>query len=121
MSLFILGEWDDNESKMKIHQVIPRMSWLLVRLFWFRMFQKYVVRNSHPLVLFYIIGFLTLGVNVLLFGRMAWITYETALIPKVNALAWGITLLSAIQFILFGMFFDMESNKHLQGVSSSKQ
>ena len=38
----------------------------------------------------------------------------TANIPDINALACGFLFISAVQFFLFAMFFDMESNKNLR-------
>ena len=38
-------------SGIRIRKVIPRISWLLVKGFFWRMREKYVIRDFHPLVL----------------------------------------------------------------------
>ena len=43
-------------SGIKIHAVAPRIAWLLFKGFWWRMKEKYVIRDFHPLVFFYALG-----------------------------------------------------------------
>src|SRR5688572_5952045 len=45
-------------SGIKLRRVVPRISWLLFKGFWWRMAQKYVIRDFHPLVFFYVFGVL---------------------------------------------------------------
>ena len=44
------------QSGIKLRSVVPRISWLLFKAFWWRMGQKYVIRDFHPLVFFYAFG-----------------------------------------------------------------
>jgi glycosyltransferase involved in cell wall biosynthesis len=101
-------------SGIKIRRVVPRISWLLWKGFFWRMREKYVIRDFHPLVFFYFLGFLMTTIGLAL-GIV-----ETVL----RALGNGITpativlvallLISGSQFTLFAMWFDMESNKDLR-------
>ena len=43
-------------SGIKIRRVAPRIAWLLFKGFWWRMKEKYVIRDFHPLVFFYVLG-----------------------------------------------------------------
>src|SRR4051812_25697677 len=45
-------------SGIKIRRVVPRISWLLWKGFFWRLREKYVIRDFHPLVFFYFLGFL---------------------------------------------------------------
>ena len=45
---------------------MPRISWLLFKAFWWRMGQKYVIRDFHPLVFFYSFGVLMLAAGFVL-------------------------------------------------------
>ena len=45
-------------SGIKIRKVVPRISWLLVKGFFWRLREKYVIRDFHPLVFFYGLGIL---------------------------------------------------------------
>ena len=101
-------------SGLKIPRVVPRISWLLVKGFFWRMKQKYVIRDFHPLVFFYAFGFLMtvvgLGLGIA----------EVVLRIMGNAVSVGTVVLVALllifgsQFTLFAMWFDMESNKDLR-------
>lgn len=103
------------KSGIKLRKVIFTIPMLLTRLFFWRMKEKYIIRNFHPLVFFYFLGFLFFVAFVLLTARMLvyWF-FITGLIPKVNALAALFSFMSFSQFTLFAMWFDMEVNKELK-------
>ena len=101
-------------SGIRIRRVVPRISWLLVKGFFWRMREKYVIRDFHPLVFFY-----ALGILMTLFGVALGIL-ETVLrimgneIPVATVVLIALLVVSGIQFSLFAMWFDMESNKELR-------
>jgi glycosyltransferase involved in cell wall biosynthesis len=101
-------------SGIKIRRVVPRISWLLLKGFLWRLREKYVIRDFHPLVFFYTLGF------VMTFVGLALGIVETALRIAGNAVSVGTVVLVALlliagsQFTLFAMWFDMESNKDLR-------
>jgi glycosyltransferase involved in cell wall biosynthesis len=102
------------KSGIKVRKVVPRISWLLVKGFFWRMREKYVIRDFHPLVFFYMLGF------VMTFLGLALGIFETVLrfmgngIPVATIVLVALLLISGSQFVLFGMWFDMESNKDLR-------
>ncbi len=102
------------KSKMKVHHVVFTIGWLLIKQFFFRLKEKYVIRDFHPLVFFYFFGFFLMAASIPLFVRFMyfWIAFNH--IPKVNFLAWMFAVIMGIQFILFAMWFDMDNNKHLR-------
>jgi len=102
------------KSGIKPLLVIPKFTWLLSRLFFYRMFQKYIIRDFHPLVFFYILSFLLILIGTVLGVRMAVIFFNVGLIPSINALAVFFSFIVGIQMLLFAMWFDMDSNKHLR-------
>ena len=101
-------------SGIKIRRVVPRISWLLLKGFLWRLREKYVIRDFHPLVFFYTLGF------VMTFVGLALGIVETVLRIAGNAVSVGTVVLVALlliagsQFTLFAMWFDMESNKDLR-------
>ncbi|GBC60382.1 glycosyltransferase family 2 protein [Desulfonema ishimotonii] len=101
-------------SGIKIRKVVFTIGWLLVKMFFWRMKEKYVIRDFHPLIFFYALGGLFGVCSILLFGRIFWFWIFTGYIPKINALAAMFSFMSASQFSLFGMWFDMEANKGLK-------
>lgn len=103
------------QSGIQLRKVIFTIPLLLLRLFFWRMKEKYMIRNFHPLVFFYFIGFLFMVAFILLTARiLIYWWFITGLIPKVNALAALFSFMAASQFTLFAMWFDMEANKELK-------
>ena len=45
-------------SGIRLHKVIPTISWLLFRCYFWRMKEKYIIRDFHPLVFFLTLGLL---------------------------------------------------------------
>ena len=102
------------QSGIKLRSVVPRISWLLFKGFWWRMGHKYVIRDFHPLVFFYafgvlmtLAGFLLGLIEVVL--RIAGNEITTPTIVLVAVL-----FIAGLQMTLFAMWFDMEANKELR-------
>jgi glycosyltransferase involved in cell wall biosynthesis len=102
------------KSGIKLRRVIPKISWLLFKGFWRRLFFKYVIRDFHPLIFFYLLSFILLGLSFPLAVRLFYIWITRGDIPDMNALALIFTLISGLQTLFFGMWFDMEYNKNLK-------
>ncbi|MCE5250169.1 glycosyltransferase family 2 protein [bacterium] len=99
----------------RFHAILFPVSLLLLRLFFRRMFQKYVVRDFHPLIFFYAMGILILLVDIPIIIRLFLQWRITGFIPTINTLAILFCTFTSLQFILFAMLFDMEANKELKG------
>jgi len=108
--IYNIGE----NSKMNIFKVIFTISWLLTRMFFWRMKEKYVIRDFHPLIFFYALGMIFGLLTFALFGRVCWHWYFYNHIPPINALAAMFSFMSSNLFTLFAMWFDMEANKDLK-------
>lgn len=102
------------KSGIKIHKVIFSIGWLLIRLFLWRMKEKYIIRDFHPLVFFYMAGFFFSISTSILFLRVFIFWFIVGHIPAINALAAMFSFMSSSLFILFAMWFDMEANKDLK-------
>jgi glycosyltransferase involved in cell wall biosynthesis len=102
------------KSGIKLRKVIPKISWLLFKGFWRRLFFKYVIRDFHPLIFFYLLSFILLCSSFPLAFRLFYIWIIKGDIPDMNALALIFTLISGLQTLFFGMWFDMEYNKNLK-------
>jgi glycosyltransferase involved in cell wall biosynthesis len=108
--LYDIGE----NSKLSIPGIIFTIPFLLFRRFLYRLKEKYIIRDFHPLVFFYASGFLLLLISIPLLVRFIYFWISVDNIPKINFLAWMLCVIIGIQFILFAMWFDMESNKDLK-------
>src|SRR5690349_23095818 len=102
-------------SGIRLRKVVPTISWLLLKGFFWRMKEKYVIRDFHPLVFFYALGMimsligLGLGIAIIVLRAMG-----NGITPATVVLI-ALLLISGSQFTLFAMWFDMESNKDLGG------
>jgi glycosyltransferase involved in cell wall biosynthesis len=103
------------KSGIRLSKVIPKISWLLFKGFWKRLFFKYVIRDFHPLVFFYSLSFFLFIISIPLVIRLLYIWFMKGDIPDMNALALFFTLISGLQTAFFGMWFDMEYNKKNNG------
>jgi glycosyltransferase involved in cell wall biosynthesis len=102
-------------SGIRLWRVVPAIAWLLVKGFFWRLREKYVIRDFHPLVFFYALGiFMTLAGLVL----GGWVALERILfggdITAGTATLVALLLISGTQFTLFAMWFDQESNRDLR-------
>ncbi|MBN2248046.1 MAG: glycosyltransferase family 2 protein [Coriobacteriia bacterium] len=102
------------KSGIRLWKVIPTLSWLLFRRFWFRMFQKYVIRDTHPLVLFYMTGiaFTVIGFVLGLLQVIARI--DARPLSLATTVLAAILLISGLQFVFFAMWFDMDYNRDIR-------
>ena len=102
------------QSGIRYSRVIPAISWLLLKAFFWRLWQKYVIRDFHPLVFFYVFG-----IAMFLAGLGLGIA-EVVLrilgnpIPPATVVLVALLLLFGSQFTLFAMWFDLERNKDLR-------
>jgi glycosyltransferase involved in cell wall biosynthesis len=101
------------KSGIRLAQVIPKITWLLFKGFWQRLFKKYVIKDFHPLIFFYMLSFFLLTVSIPLAIRLFYIWALRGDIPDMNAMALVFSLISGLQTLFFGMWFDMEYNKTL--------
>ncbi len=101
-------------SGMRLWRVVPTISLLLLKAFFWRLKEKYVIRDFHPLVFFYVLGIvltlagLGLGIAVTVLRILG-----NGITPATVVLV-ALLLISGIQFTLFAMLFDMESNRDLR-------
>lgn len=102
------------KSGIKLLEVIPKITWLLFKGFWQRLFLKYVIKDFHPLIFFYMLSFALLTASVPLTIRLFYIWAIRNNIPDMNAMALVFALISGLQTLFFGMWFDMEYNKDLK-------
>jgi len=103
------------KSGIRIWKVIFTISWLLLRLFCWRLVAKYIIRDFHPLVFFYALGFFLLTVSFLLGIRLLYFFFVFNTIPSMNSVAFLFTSVTGLQSIFFAMWFDMFYNSDLKG------
>lgn len=100
-------------SSMKIAKVIFTISLLLFRRFWWRLFHKYVLRDFHPLVFFYVLAAFTSVASGVLSVRLAWALVENGYVPATTALALSFFAITTLNSLFFAYWMDMQANAHL--------
>lgn len=101
------------KSGINLMTFIPKVSLLLIRRFFWRLKEKYVIRDFHPLVLFYIFGLGLLFIGFI-FGLV--LLYEGVFVAKVSAakaIVDALFLMTGLQLTLNAMLQDSDYNKRL--------
>ena len=101
-------------SGIKIYKVIFTLSFLLLRLFLWRLKEKYVIRDFHPLVFFYLMGFLLTPIGVIFGGYLVIFRFLIGPVTATSALFAAFFTISGLKTLFFAMWFDMEYNKELK-------
>jgi glycosyltransferase involved in cell wall biosynthesis len=101
-------------SGIRLRHVVPKISWLLLKGFFWRMGQKYVIRDFHPLILFYTLGIVLFGAGMALGIAEVVLRILGNPITSATIVLVALLVISGLQLLLFAMWFDMESNKELR-------
>jgi glycosyltransferase involved in cell wall biosynthesis len=94
--------------------IIPKFIVLLSRLFMMRMFQKYVIRDFHPLIFFYFSGFTFSLIGWLLGIYLFFYRLSVGPVVATSTIAVIFLIITGMQSLFFAMWFDMDSNKNLK-------
>ncbi len=101
-------------SDIRLWKVVPRLSWMLTKCFFWRLKEKYVIRDFHPLVFFYLLG-LTLFPAGFIFGLyLFFYRIISGPVAATSVLFSVFLFVSGLQSLFFAMWFDMEYNKDLK-------
>ena len=109
------------KSGIRIRRVIFTIGSLLVRLFFWRLKEKYIIRNFHPLVFFYAFGFVSLLMSALLMVRLILLWIDMGRVPEITFLSWLFSFSVGFNSLFFAMWFDYEENKHLNPPLQSRK
>jgi glycosyltransferase involved in cell wall biosynthesis len=102
------------QSGIRVRKIIPRLSWLLVKCFGWRLKEKYVIRDFHPLVFFYLLGLTLFPMGFLSGLYLFFYRLLVGPVATTSALFAVFLFVSGLQSLLFGMWFDMEYNRDLK-------
>ena len=102
------------KSGIRLLKVIPTLSWLLVKCFFWRMKEKYIIRDFHPLIFFYGLGLLLFPIGAISGLYLFMLRLLVGKIELIAPLFSALFTITGLQFLLFAMWFDMEYNKHLK-------
>jgi len=106
--IYLKGE---RQTQIKGLRYALRVSPMLIRGFFWRMFFKYMYLDFHPLVFFFLCGLFLLPFGIL-FGF--FLVYQEIVdigVSGPRAIVCALSIITGLQFLLFGMWFDMEASK----------
>ena len=100
-------------SKMSVTSVIPRITWLLFKSFFKRLWIKYLFRDFHPLFLLYHFSFI-LGLCSIPYAlKIISIILAGGSVSPATMLAFFFLFTSSFQSLLFAMWMDIQDNERL--------
>jgi glycosyltransferase involved in cell wall biosynthesis len=100
-------------SKMKVFNVIPRISWLLFRSFFKRIGVRYFIKSFHPLFILYNLALLLILISVPYGIKIIIHSLKGIAVNPLTALAFIFTFISGFQSLLFAMWMDIQDNERL--------
>ena len=107
--------YGEETSKIKVWKYIPMIIWLLTRLFFRRLWSKYIVRDFHPLVMFYLFAFFnTIAILIPFTIRFFYMYAVHNELPRTTGSIIIFTFLITFQSILFAIWMDMDYNNKIR-------
>ena len=101
-------------SGIRLPRVIPTISWLLFKCYFWRMKEKYVIRDFHPLIFFLVFGLLLTGGGLLLGLYILYLRVAHGGLSPNAVIFDALCLIMGVQMLFFAMWMDMEHNKGLK-------
>jgi glycosyltransferase involved in cell wall biosynthesis len=102
------------KSGFRAHRMVWPISNLLLRRFVWRLKEKYVLKDFHPLVLFYTLAFLFGSLTLIFFIRLVVLWIAEGYAPPMTAMALMFCAGTGLQSLFFAMWMDMEANRSLR-------
>ena len=99
------------QSGIKYFPAVFRLSRLLTSLFLWRMKEKYIIRDFHPLIFFYLMGFACFPTGVI-YGLylLGLRLFQGPILPTAPMFA-AFLVITGMQSFFFAMWMDMQHNK----------
>ena len=102
------------QSGIRIWKHGPLIALLLLRGFFQRLTHKYIIKDFHPLVFFYLMGMSLTPAGTILGLYLLVIRLQGVSVAATSALFAAFLFISGLQSLFFAMWFDMEYNKMLK-------
>ncbi|HCL28981.1 MAG TPA: glycosyltransferase family 2 protein [Candidatus Latescibacteria bacterium] len=107
-AIYLEGE---RQSQIKGFPYLVKVSGMLVRDFFWRLFTRYLIRDFHPLFFFYFFGLLFLPMGVIYGGFLIYQQIAGIGVSGPRSVVCALMIMMGLQFLLFAMLYDMEESK----------
>jgi glycosyltransferase involved in cell wall biosynthesis len=101
------------KSGIKPIRIIPKLTWQMSKLFLYRMIQKYIIRDFHPLVFFYLTGFIMFLCGLILGLYLFCYRILVGAVEATSTIMAVFLFITGMQSLFFAMWFDMDYNKNI--------
>jgi len=102
------------QSGIKYIPAVPRLSCLLLKLFLWRLKEKYIIRDFHPLIFFYAMALVCIPVGFCLGLYLLSYRIFSGPVEPTGPIFAAFLFISGFQSSFFAMWFDMEHNRHIE-------
>jgi glycosyltransferase involved in cell wall biosynthesis len=108
-AIYLPGE---RQSQIKGFRYALSVSPMIIRGFFRRLFVKYLLRDFHPLIFFYMMGLSLIPAGVLLGLKILYVRFiaETG-VTSLTGILCALFLILGTQALLFAMLFDMQESE----------
>lgn len=100
----------ERQSQIKGVRYALRVSPILVRGFFWRLWTKYVLWDFHPLIFFFAMGMTLLPAGVLFGFYLVWQQLSGHGVSGPRAILCALLIITGLQSLLFAMLFDMQES-----------
>ncbi len=107
-AIYLKGE---RQSQIKGLNYTIKVSPMLLKGFFWRLFKKYLFRDFHPLLFFYLLGMLLLPAGIIWGLILVYFQINGINISGPKAVVDSILIIVGFQSLLFAMLFDMQETK----------
>jgi len=97
-------------SGIRMRSYVPKVSRLLVKGFFWRLWEKYVITDFHPLIFFYFLGMVLLPIGLVIGLMVAYYRFMFGTITLSTVILAALLIISGMQSLFFAMLFDMQSS-----------
>ena len=108
--------YGEEKSGIKLITFIPKLIYLLIKLFFSRVFKKLIIKNLGPAGLSYFFSFIILFIPIPIFSYKALNTYiNYSYVSELTFITLTISIVLFFMMFFFGVMFDVQENKDLIG------
>lgn len=109
--------YGEEKSGIKLITFVPKLIYLLVKLFFSRVFKKLIKKNLSPAGLSYFLSFIFLFIPIPITISKALTTYITrGYLSELNFMSLIFSVILFFILFFFGVLFDVQENKNLIGI-----
>ena len=109
--------YGEEKSGIKLITFVPKLIYLLVKLFFSRVFKKLIKKNLSPAGLSYFLSFIFLFIPIPITIKKALTTYITSgYLSELNFMSLIFSVILFFILFFFGVLFDVQENKNLIGI-----